>query len=167
MLEFGAKEMVTRAETLELVLLETGNTSLAVRATSVKRLQRIGSADLRLAGRGIHSALCGYLYTASLPVFDMADLLGLGHTPPANEYQLLVTEYGNRRAGFVVEQAQEVLRAGFNELDVLPPVVARARLRPAAWALWRKSPEELIVLIEPTECFTAEEWQHVLDKGLE
>jgi hypothetical protein len=165
MLDFRTTKAAIRTETLQLVLIETGKIYLAVRASSIKRLQRINLSELDLPERGIHPALCAYIYSSNLPIFDLAQLLGLGNTNYNTEIQILITERGNRQAGFIVDQAQEVVQIGLNELDVLPTIVERSRLRPAAWAIWRRSTTDIMVLIEPTECFTAEEWQIVINKG--
>lgn len=154
-------------ENLELVLIEVGVTRLAVRAASIKRLQRMNLLELESPGPEAHPALRGFVYSNSLPVFDLAQLLGFESATLnyKKDEQILIIERGERRAGFVVEQAQEVIRAALSELDTLPLLVQESLLRPAAWALWRKSKEEIIILVEPTECFSDTEWSHVINKG--
>ncbi|MEI6044774.1 MAG: chemotaxis protein CheW [Chloroflexota bacterium] len=165
MLDFRLKNTEAIAEVIQLVLVEIGKTTLAVRASNVKRLQQINLNELELPNRGIHPALSAYVYSNDLPIFDLGQLLGLGSTNYQAESQLLIIEQANRRAGFLVDQAQEVVQVELDELDLLPELVERSRLRPAAWALWRKSTKDIIILIEPTECFTIEEWQIVINKG--
>jgi chemotaxis signal transduction protein len=166
MLDHVTKNTASRSEVLELVLVETGQTFLAVRASGIKRLQRISRGELQKPEQEVHPALWGYLPPTDLPVFDLAQLLELGSIAPGKEYQILIIERDGYRAGFIVGQAQEVLRAGLDELDVLPALVERSRLRPAVWALWRRTKQDLTILVEPTDCLTAEEWQCVLNKGL-
>lgn len=156
-----------RVESLEVVLIELGNTRLAVRAANIKRLQRLNLFELEAPGPQAHPALRGYIYSNNMPIFDLAQLFELEDAPPRykKEDQILIINYRGRAAGFVVEQAQEVIRVGLNEVDPLPAIVEESRSRPAAWALWRKSQEELIILVEPTECFSADEWSQVTNKG--
>ncbi len=167
MLDFSTPGIANAAQAMELILIEAGQRRFAIRASSIKRLQRIKLAELEAPAPQAPRALCGYLKLTNLPIFDLTILLGLETSPVALEAPILIASYGNRQAGFIVEQTHEVKRAGLNELDVLPRIVEQARLRPAAWALWR-NPEvkdQIIILIEPTECLTAEEWNNGINKG--
>jgi chemotaxis signal transduction protein len=166
MQDFRSMGLLPSLETLELVLIKLNDTDFGVRASSVKRLQRLNPSELESPDPDAHPALRGYVYNSKLPILDLRRLLEPGNEPTSlnKEEQIIIVEYDNRRAGFIVDQAQEVMRAGLAELDVLPLIVERSRLRPAAWALWRKK-DEIIILVEPTECFSADEWSQVLDKG--
>ncbi len=154
-----------KTETLELVLIRLGEHYFGIRAAAVQRLEKLSLALLLRPEFESHPALCGFLRVNQLPVFDLARLLGLESRVMPE--QLLQMESGGRRAGFMVEQAAEVVRVGLDELALIPAIIEQHRLRPAAWALWRKSEQEIIVLIEPIESLSAEEWQQISKQGAE
>jgi len=156
-------------ETLELLIVRVAEVQLAIRSSSIKRLENFRLKALNKVDKIGHPALLGYISPNFTAVFDLARLLKLETPGSANEpdetgkkeSQLLQIEYKGYLAGFVVDQAQEVVRVNLAELDVLPSVVEKARLRPAAWALWRKDEQEILILIEPTEAISAEEWEQL------
>ena len=147
---------------LEVLVVQTGGIWLAVRATRVGRLRRYNPSDVIPSETTSIPAFLGIIGSLGLPLLNLATLLDLESESLGQEAQVLVMEHDGLAAGFVVEVAQEIERAELQTLRLLPPLIEELRLKPAIWALWQRTPETLIPLVEPLSILTEAEWQLVM-----
>ncbi len=92
------------------------------------------------------SGLLGELGEKRLPVLDLAYLLELPTDSLAN--QLVQLTLNGQTFGFAIEQAQEIQRVALAELHQLPPLIKHLHTRAAVWAVWQRSAEDLIPLLD-------------------
>jgi chemotaxis signal transduction protein len=137
---------------LEILIIRVAGQWFGVRNDQPLRLLNFQARQLNkpaepaLAGL---SGLLGELGISCLPVFDLAHLLELPDSPAASQAgQLVQLNLNGQALGFAIEQAQEFQRAPMSELRQLPPMLKQLRARPAIWAVWQRSAEELIPLLD-------------------
>lgn len=143
---------------LEMLLLQANDSLFAVRAGQVLRLLGV-RRDFLLPEMDLHPAMLGRLKGSELPVFDLCHLLGLESQPGSNE-QLLVVENQGYVIGLLASAVREISRAPIESLAPLPAFVEQNREKEVAWALW-KSPEGWVVVIDPANLLTPDEWQNL------
>jgi chemotaxis signal transduction protein len=142
---------------LELLLIQIEEELFAIRALQVLRLLRATSLQASTELKP-HPALLGVLEGANLPVFDLSKLLNLGLHAPTGTDQVLIIQNNMRVIGLRVSTVKEVIRTSITELAPLPYIIEANRERPVAWALLFTN-EKTVILIEPTELLTEQEWQ--------
>jgi chemotaxis signal transduction protein len=137
---------------LELLVIRLGGQWFGVRSDTNLRLLSFEAARLMPPADpalGQLPGLLGVWGKEQMPVFDLAHLLGLAPPPQAVPPGQLIQVTLNRRAlGFVIDQAQEIQRVTLAELKQLPPFIQQLRSRPVVWAVWQRSPTELIPLLD-------------------
>lgn len=145
--------------TLEVLVIQTGGMWLAVRAARVGRLRRYNPADLIKSELAPVPGFIGFIGSLGLPLLNLATLLQLEDGALGSEAQVLIVDQPGFTAGFVVEIAQEIERAELQTLRLLPPLIEQLSLRPAIWALWQRTPDTIIPLLEPLNVLNEAEWQ--------
>jgi chemotaxis signal transduction protein len=144
---------------MEVLVVQTGGMWLAVRASRVGRLRRYNPADLIKSEMAPVPGFMGFIGSLGLPLLNLATLLQLEDNNLGSEAQVLVVDQLGFTAGFVVEVAQEIERAELQALRLLPPLIEQLSLRPAVWALWQRTPDAIIPLLEPLNVLNEAEWQ--------
>jgi chemotaxis signal transduction protein len=143
---------------MEMLLLQANDSLFAVRAGQILRLLGL-RREFLLPEMDSHPAMLGRLKGSELPVFDLCHLLGLESQPGSNE-QLLVVENQGYVIGLLASAVREISRAPIESLAPLPTFVEQNREKEVAWALW-KSPEGWVVVIDPANLLTPDEWQNL------
>ncbi len=142
--------------TLEILVIRVAGQWLALRSA---RQLRVASFEAGQLGPGDpltdrQTGRIGYLNKAnvSLPVYDLAFLLGLKAEPALSDNgQIIVQTWpGSGTAGFTIEMAQEIQRAPLTALRQLPEIVRRPGITPLIWAIWLRPDGELIPLLDLT-----------------
>jgi chemotaxis signal transduction protein len=137
---------------LEILVIRVGGQWFGVRSDRQIRLLSYEAARLNKPPEpalGQLPGLLGILGAEELPVFDLAHLLELPALPNASPPgQLIQVNFNGQPLGFAIEQAQEIQRVALTELKQLPPIIKQLRSKPVVWAVWQRSPAELIPLLD-------------------
>lgn len=153
------------AQYLEVLIVKSGEQWLAIRTKRLVRLMAFSSEQLTPPEETLKvgsPALVGSFSPISLPIFDLAVLLNLTEATKNLEganAQVIIMEQGGLSVGFLVQAAQEIERASLKDLHLLPPLIKQSLLKPAVWAVWQRSAEEMLLLIDPTAALNELEWQ--------
>jgi chemotaxis signal transduction protein len=139
---------------LEILVIRVGGQWFGVRSDRHIRLLSYEAARLNKPAEpalGQLPGLLGVLGEAKVPVFDLAYLLELAPLPNTSPLgQLIQVNFNGQALGFAIDQAQEIQRVALSELKQLPPIIKQLRSKPVVWAVWQRSPAELIPLLD---CF--------------
>lgn len=147
------QKRITGPTSLEVLVFQAGDQWFGLRSGRQFRLVRFGPGQIKLLETPPEkeNGLVGYLTKtgASLPVYDLAFLLGLKSEPalPA-EGQLIQVLIENQPVGFIIEQAQEIQRVPVPELRQLPAILSDLWTAPVIWAVWLRPDNTLIPLLE-------------------
>ena len=159
----GGETTVHPDPTLEVLLIKLDAQLFALRARQIIRLQQF-KADQLLPSTNIQlpylHGLLGWRGTY-LPLLDLATLLELTPGSLDDSQQVLVLEQVGQPVGLLVQAAQQIERFNLADLHLLPPLIEQNLLKPAVWALWKRSPTELIPLFDPGALLSQTEWQAV------
>ncbi len=161
----SSQEKALAGNKLELLVIQSGESKLAIRAAAINRLRRFKLAEIQpLDNQTIPGGL-GHIPSQNLPVLHLAGLLGLDNSQPLDEAtcQIIVTEFQGQDVGFVVEQAHEMERAELQDIHLLPAVIEQLLYKPAVWALWQPSPENIVPLVDLSLTLNSSEWQQLFD----
>ena len=154
--------------TIEVLLIESNQSRLALRANHILRLHQFDPSAILPAEPAAPSYLRGFFDWRGvyLPLVDLAILLGLkSNLDLADTQQILMLEQAGQVVGLLVESAQQIERVAVADIILLPPIIEQNRLKPVVWALWRRSETELIPLIEPSAALSPDEWQSLSQQG--
>ena len=155
--------------TLEVLLIQVGQTKLGVRAKNIIRLQSYAPEMLFQPAHDAPKFLLGLLGWRGtyLPLLDLNRLLQQPPVPAEQPgQQVLVIEWESRKVGFLVQVAEQIERIWVRDLRLLPSVVEKNLIKPAVWAIWQPQPDELIPLLEPALTLDANDWQAVDQHGV-
>lgn len=168
------KTSSARVSTFEVLVFCVGETWLAIRANRIQRLMAYTPAAIKpgtpddptfeapaLLGyfepaglaekkEGFSPTLSGKV--ASFPVLALDKLLELSAPVSEDAYkQIICLEHNGGTVGLAIESALEIERANVTDIRVLPAWVENSRTKPVVWALWQRSHDELLPLVEPLE----------------
>lgn len=152
---------------IEVLLVQIGDQWLGVRTKRLLRLAPFSLNRLSPIPEELSSLLPALLGVVSqadnMPVIDLVRLLELPlETRPSSE-QMMIIEYEGLAVGFVVQVAQEIERVNLKDIRLLPRLVEQSLVKPVVWAIWQRSAEEPIPLIEPTEALSLSEWNFLMN----
>jgi chemotaxis signal transduction protein len=150
---------------LEILVVRLAGQWFGVRSDQNLRLLHFVESRLSPASNPALTGLAGFLGEldrGQLPCFDLAALLelptGLARAPLK---QLIRLTLNGRNLGFAIEEAQEIQRVALTDLKQIPPVIKILRSRPAAWAVWLRSPEQLIPLLDFSAVLDNSAWKSI------
>ncbi len=133
---------------LEILVIRVAGQWFGLRSDRQIHLLHFEASQLRQPDGNLAqiSGLLGELGENRLPVLDLAYLLELPTHSPAK--QLVQLTLNGQTFGFAIEQAQEIQRVALAELHQLPPLIKHLHTRAAVWAVWQRSAEDLIPLLD-------------------
>jgi chemotaxis signal transduction protein len=167
----------TRPSIFEVLVFCVGETWLVIRAHRIQRLMAYTTAAIKPGApdEPIFAGLLGYFEPSGLPekkesfsptlsgklarfpVLALDKILELPAPVAEDAYkQIICMEYNGGTIGFAIESALEIERANVADVRVLPSWVENSRTKPVVWALWQRSPDELLPLVEPLEAVSGE-----------
>lgn len=171
-----------KLETFEILVVCVSEILLAIRANRIQRLIAYlpGAIQPPAAEEPTFPGLLGYFDPSAMPAktdggsrlarhrvladstqrFPVLALSGLLELPvPANTdayKQIICIEQNGTTVGFAIEAASEIERANIADVRLLPKWVEESRIKPVVWALWQRTPDDLLPLVEPLEAVNRE-----------
>jgi chemotaxis signal transduction protein len=174
------KTTSARASTFEVLVFCVGETWLAVRANRIQRLMAYTNEAIKppTAHDPAFPALLGFFEPSSIldkkegdltspqsgkflvslerfPVLALNTLLELSAPVGETSYkQIICFEHNGGTVGFAIETALEIERANVTDVRVLPAWVEKSRHKPVVWALWQRTDDDLLPLVDPLEAIS-------------
>ena len=152
---------------IEVLLVQIGNQWLGIRTKRLVRLAPFSLTRLSPVPEELSTLLPALLGVVSqadnMPVIDLMTLLDLSLEARPSSEQMMIIEYEGLAVAFVVQVAQEIERINLKDIKLLPRLVEQSLLKPVVWAIWQRSAEEPIPLIEPTEALSLSDWNFLMN----